>query len=164
MVLRQLINILFTSAQNRILIPISSPHRWSIRANQERNDLFSFFRGSEQQISFLPTASFQKGRGLAIGERQRMVRNPPACPPNAFYPPVCGSAVDGGGICRKVSGLTEFVWVLRFRVFPRGEGAKGRFQHFFRQLPNVFLRLKSPLAFPLNHGSQSTYGYSLLFS
>ena len=58
----------------------------------------------------------------------------------------------------------ELVWVLRFRAFPSGEGAKGRFRLFFSQFPNAFLRLESPLAFPKNHDSQSNNGFYLFFS
>jgi len=61
-----------------------SPRGWSIRANQEPNDLFSLFLRRKTTFSVLPTVGFRKGRGLAIGERRRMVQKAPACPTIAF--------------------------------------------------------------------------------
>ena len=64
---------------------VHTPRRWSIRANQGRNDLSrGCFRGGGQRISVLPAAGFQKGRGLAIGERLRMVLNHPCLSDHRF--------------------------------------------------------------------------------
>ena len=54
------------------------------RQSRTKRPFQPVFRGGKQRFSVLPTAGFRKGRGLAIGERQRMVQNPPACPTIAF--------------------------------------------------------------------------------
>ena len=55
-----------------------------LRQSRTERPFQPVFRGGKQRFSVLPTAGFRKGRGLAIGERQRMVQNPPACPTIAF--------------------------------------------------------------------------------
>ena len=54
------------------------------RQSRTKRPFQPVFRGGKQRLSVLPTAGFRKGRGLAIGERRRMVQNPPACPTIAF--------------------------------------------------------------------------------
>ena len=54
------------------------------RQSRTKRPFQPVFRGGKQRFSVLPTAGFRKGRGFVIGERKRMVQNPPACPTIAF--------------------------------------------------------------------------------
>ena len=54
------------------------------RQSRTKRPFQPVFRGGKQRLSVFPTAGFRKGRGLAIGERRRMVQKAPACPTIAF--------------------------------------------------------------------------------
>ena len=113
------------------------------------------FRGGKQRFSVLWTAGFRKGRGFVIGERKRMVQNPPACPTNYFPQPIDGFSSVG---CFVSANLLKLRNLCEFSVSsnPTAEKDKRPFQPFLQ----TFFRRFSPFEKTADFSPKSTFSAS----
>ena len=128
-----------------------SPRRWSIRANQGRNDLSSLLPEVENNGFLSPDGSLSKRSQVSDWRTlENGSKSPLLVRPLNFPKPVNGSPVDGLSFFRKSPHARHLRGFSVCGHPPGGERRKGRFGGFSSCLSAVFLRLKRPPAFLLN--------------